>query len=146
MFDPTCLHTCFRTGTVKCCCPDTLVELAKTYGTCAPMILRAACSFVQVTLEDYAGSIDTSVRNYAAVAQCETEEEFNDSYEDAFTFSSINSARQTVRPSTERLATCLLPSVLYTGRCKATQQRLCCLQVTPLFYRYRSSRVASQSS
>ena len=51
---------------------------------------------VQVTLEDYAGSIDTSVRNYAAVAQCETEEEFNESYEDAFTFSSTNSAKQTV--------------------------------------------------
>ena len=48
---------------------------------------------VQVTLEDYAGSIDTSVRNYAAVAECETEEEFNDSYEDAFTFSSINETK-----------------------------------------------------
>ena len=62
------------------------------------MILRGGLliCIVQVTLEDYAGSIDTSVRNYAAVAQCETEDEFNDSYEDAFTFSSINSARQTV--------------------------------------------------
>lgn len=48
------------------------------------------------------GSIDSSARNYAAVAECETEEEFNDSYEDAFTFSSTNSAKQIVSPVQKR--------------------------------------------
>jgi hypothetical protein len=67
-----------------------------------------------VTLEDYAGSIDTSVRNYAAVAQCETEEEFNESYEDAFTFSSTNSAKQTVMRQACTRAQLLCPSGRYS--------------------------------
>eukprot|EP01044_Picomonas_judraskeda_P035861 COSAG03_NODE_15556_length_427_cov_1.560976_1_plen_59_part_00 len=36
-------------------------------------LIRYDATPLQVTLEDYAGSVDTSVRNYAAVAQCETE-------------------------------------------------------------------------
>ena len=69
-------------------------------------VLRDAA---QVTLEDYAGSIDTSVRNYAAVAECQTEEEFNESYEDAFTFSSTNSAKQTVMLQANTRAQLLCP-------------------------------------
>jgi E3 ubiquitin-protein ligase HERC1 len=60
-----------------------------------PFVWKKIARF-PVTLEDYAGSIDTSALNYAAVADCATEEEFNDSYEDAFTFTSTNSAKQIV--------------------------------------------------
>merc|ERR1711865_50778 len=41
-------------------------------------------------------SVDASARNFGAVASCKSQQEFDASYEDAFTFSGLNSASQQV--------------------------------------------------
>ena len=106
-----CIYTTHGTNVAQ-------FQSAESLGVRWPPLVWKKLARFPCTLDDYCSSVDASARNFGAVAvgpralpfclscstlthcshtqSCKSQQEFDASYEDAFTFSGLNSASQQV--------------------------------------------------